>query len=460
MLKIYNSMTHKKEDFIPIIEGKIGLYACGITVYDYCHLGHGRQMVTFDFLVRYLRYRGFDVNFVRNITDIDDKIIHRANENGESIDALTARFIQAMYDDGDALGTMRPDREPKATEYIPHIISMIETLIEKNYAYAASNGDVYYRVNHFKNYGALSHQKPADLQIGARIEANEDKQDPLDFVLWKASKENEPAWDSPWGEGRPGWHIECSAMSTNELGNNFDIHGGGLDLKFPHHENEIAQSCAATDCKFVNTWMHTGLINVDDEKMSKSLGNFTTIREALAEYRPEEIRYFMIASHYRSPLSYTADNMQGARAALERFYTALRELPESEELDNNNYEQRFIQAMDDDFNTPEALAVLFEITREINRAKSNAATIAAQLGALLKRLAGVLGLLEDNPTNFLQATNAPNAVNPAEIEALIDNRNEARTNKDWQLSDKIRDELTSMGVELEDTSTGTVWRMK
>ena len=457
MLKIYNSLTNKKSAFQPIEKNKIGLYACGITVYDYCHLGHGRQMVTFDFLVRYLRYRGYEVNFVRNITDIDDKIIKRANENGESIDALTARFIQAMHDDGDALGTMRPNREPKATEYIPQIVSMIETLIEKKYAYPANNGDVYYRVNEFVDYGCLSHQKLADMQVGARIEANEDKQNPLDFVLWKASKANEPAWDSPWGKGRPGWHIECSAMSTNELGNNFDIHGGGLDLKFPHHENEIAQSCAATGEKFVNTWMHTGLINVDDEKMSKSLGNFTTIREALAEYRPEEIRYFMIASHYRSPLSYSASNMQGAKAALERFYTALRDLPESEELDDNQYEQRFIDAMDDDFNTPEALAVLFELTRNINRQKDQHCATAAGLATLLKRLANVLGLLPDNPTNFLQDSHG---IDTAAIEALISLRTQARIDKDWAKSDQLREQLSQLGVDIEDSTNGTVWRKK
>lgn len=455
MLKIYNSLTQQKEAFKPITAGKIGLYACGITVYDYCHLGHGRQMVTFDFLVRYLRYRGYDVNFVRNITDIDDKIIKRANENNEPIEALTARFIQAMYDDGDALGTMRPDSEPKATEYIPQIIDMITTLINKGFAYAAKNGDVYYRVKHFKDYGCLSHQKLSDMQVGARIEANDDKEDPLDFVLWKASKENEPAWDSPWGQGRPGWHIECSAMSTNELGNNFDIHGGGLDLKFPHHENEIAQSCAATDDTFVNTWMHTGLIQVDDEKMSKSLGNFTTIREALAEYRPEEIRYFMVASHYRSPLNYSTDNLQSAKAALERFYTALRDLPPRDELDDNHYETRFVAAMDDDFNTPEALAVLFELVREINRHKTSTLEHAAALGALLKRLGGILGLLQNNPTAFLQDDTD---LDTAKVEQLIAARSQARSNKEWGESDRIRQELHTMGVEIEDTATGTTWR--
>lgn len=455
MLKIYNSLTQKKHPFKPIVEGKIGLYACGITVYDYCHLGHGRQMITFDFLVRYLRYRGYQVNFVRNITDIDDKIIKRANENGESVEVLTQRFIQAMYDDGDALGTMRPDREPKATEYIPQIIVMIQTLIDKGYAYAASNGDVYYKVSAFNNYGCLSHQDIADMKVGARIEANEDKNDPLDFVLWKASKANEPAWDSPWGQGRPGWHIECSAMATNELGEHFDIHGGGLDLKFPHHENEIAQSCAATGSDFVNTWLHTGLIQVDDEKMSKSLGNFTTIREALAEYLPEEIRYFMIASHYRSPLSYSSANMQGTKAALERFYTALRDLPDAIEVDAAEYEPRFIAAMDDDFNTPEAIAVLFDLAREINRQKEHALTKAAALGTLLKRLASVLGLLQDPPELYLQQGND---VDVAQIEALIVERKQARLDKNWQRSDEIRDQLDKMGITLEDSADGTRWK--
>lgn len=455
MLKIYNSLTQTKEDFKPIQANHIKLYACGITVYDYCHLGHGRQMVTFDFLVRYLRYRGYSVEFVRNITDIDDKIIKRANENGETCDELTARFIQAMYDDGDALGTMRPDKEPKATEYIPQIVEMIQTLIDKGYAYPANNGDVYYNVAKFGHYGCLSHQKLDDMQVGARIEANEAKNNPLDFVLWKASKENEPAWDSPWSQGRPGWHIECSTMSTRELGAHFDIHGGGLDLKFPHHENEIAQSEAATGEKFVNTWMHTGLIKVADEKMSKSLGNFTTIREALVDYRPEEIRYFMLSVHYRSPLNYSSDNMQSAKAALERFYTALRDLPDAEQLDDNHYEQRFNEAMSDDFNTPEALAVMFELAREINKAKADDSARAAGLAVLLKHLGDVLGILQDSSENYLQNTAD---VNVAEVEALIAARTTARAEKNWAESDRIRDQLQAMGIELEDSASGTTWR--
>jgi cysteinyl-tRNA synthetase len=455
MLKIYNSLSQTKLEFTPLEKNKIKLYACGITVYDYCHLGHGRQMVTFDFLVRYLRYRGYEVDFVRNITDIDDKIIARANENGETCDALTARFIQAMYEDGDALNTMRPDKEPKATEYIPQIVAMIQTLIDKGFAYAADNGDVYYNVAKFGDYGCLSHQDIDAMQAGSRVEINTAKQSPLDFVLWKAAKSGEPAWDSPWSQGRPGWHIECSAMSTNELGNHFDIHGGGLDLKFPHHENEIAQSEAATGEKFVNTWLHTGLIQVDNEKMSKSLGNFTTIREALTEYRPEEIRYFMLASHYRSPISYSSSNMQSATAALTRFYTALRDVTVIDELDDNHYEARFTEAMDDDFNTPEALAVLFELVREINRVKSGDTNKASQLAALLIRLGDVLGILQDEPVNFLQDASD---VNVTEIETLITAREQARANKDWAESDRIRDELTAIGITIEDGSEGTKWR--
>ena len=458
MLKIYDSLSKEKREFIPIEENKVKIYACGITVYDHCHLGHGRQMVTFDYLVRYLRYRGYEVEYVRNITDIDDKIINRAIENGESIEELTERFITLMYEDGDALGTMRPDKEPRATDHIPEIISLIQTLIAKGYAYVANNGDVYYDVKKFKNYGALSHQCIADLESGKRLKKNDAKADALDFVLWKAAKSSEPAWDSPWGPGRPGWHIECSAMSIKELGPHFDIHGGGLDLKFPHHENEIAQSEAATGQKFVNTWMHTGLIQVDEEKMSKSLGNFTTIAEALKEYRAEEIRYFLISSHYRSPNNYSSSNMQGAKSALERFYTALRDLPAADEIDDNNYEARFVEAMDDDFNTPEALAILFELTREINRDKEREPSKAAAKGALLKRLAGILGLLQDSPESYLQHQSA--AMDTNKIENLIEQRKQARENKDWAESDRIRDELKSMGITLEDNSQGTSWRVE
>lgn len=457
MLKIYDSISQEKREFKPIEKNKVKLYACGMTVYDYCHLGHARQMIAFGVIVRYLRYRGYEVEFVRNITDIDDKIIHRANENGESIFALTHRFIQAMYEDSDALGALRPDKEPKATDHIPHIISMIETLLSKGYAYISDNGDVYYDVNQFKSYGELAQQNLEEMQAGARVEINLAKRNPLDFVLWKIAKPGEPSWSSPWGEGRPGWHIECSAMSTEELGNNFDIHGGGLDLKFPHHQNEIAQSEAATGEKFANTWMHTGLIQVDDEKMSKSLHNFTTVREALAEYSPEVIRYFMVSGHYRSPLNYSAANMQSAKAALQRFYTALRNLPNVPEIDNHHYENRFIEAMDDDFNTPEALAVLFDLAREINRLKTSDMQRAGALGALLKRLGGTLGLLQDIPENFLQ-TSDPSTFDTMKVEALITQRNTARANKDWHESDRIRDELLAHGISLEDSPTGTTWR--
>ena len=455
MLNIYDSLSQEKRPYQPLVPNTIKLYTCGITVYDYCHLGHGRQMITFDFIVRYLRYRGYQVDFVRNITDIDDKIIARAQENGERIEALTARFIAAMYEDADALGTLRPDQEPKATESIPDIIALIETLIAKNYAYVANNGDVYYDVGAFKEYGKLSHQNVAELQTGVRIDVSEAKHSPLDFVLWKLAKTNEPAWDSPWGPGRPGWHIECSAMSMKALGEHFDCHGGGLDLKFPHHENEIAQSEAASGKTFVNNWLHTGLIQVDNEKMSKSLGNFTTIRDALADYKPEVIRYFMIASHYRSPLNYSKDNLRSAHSGLERFYTALRGLSAAAELDDANYEARFCEKMDDDFNTPEAMAILFELVREINRLKNTDMTQAARLGALLKRIGGIVGLLQDNPESFLQNTAD---VDVALVDRLIAERATARQEKNWARSDEIRHELAALGITLEDSNGATTWR--
>ena len=457
MLKIYNTASKKKTEFKPIEKNKIKFYSCGVTVYDHCHLGHALQWVVLGVIVRYLRYRNYHVDYVRNITDIDDKIINRANKNGESIFTLTTRMIQAMHEDSDALGALRPDREPKATEYIPQIISMIQTLLDKEYAYHADNGDIYYDVGKFKNYGALAQQDLEEIQSGARIEINTAKHNPLDFVLWKIAKPNEPSWDSPWGEGRPGWHIECSAMSTAMLGNHFDIHAGGLDLKFPHHQNEIAQAEAATGEKFANIWIHTGLVQVNDEKMSKSLGNFTTISEALTQYAPETIRYFMISSHYRSPLHYSDANMQMAKTALQRFYIALRDLPTIAEIDTNDYETRFIEAMDDDFNTPEALAVLFELTREINRLKKTEPLQAAALAALLKRLAKILGLLQDEPESFLQMTNNTE-FSKDDIENLISQRNVARANKDWPTSDRIRDELLSNGIMLEDHNTNTTWR--
>jgi len=380
MLQIYNSLSKKKETFTPIEPGKVRMYVCGMTVYDYCHIGHARVLVVFDMVARTLRARGFDVTYIRNVTDIDDKIIQRANENGESIDALTGRFIAAMHEDADALGVQRPDQEPRATRHIGEILTMIGQLIQNGYAYVAPNHDVYYRVRKFANYGQLSGKSLDDLQVGARVEADEAKDDPLDFVLWKAAKPGEPSWDSPWGPGRPGWHIECSAMSTCCLGNHFDIHGGGLDLQFPHHENEIAQSEGATGEKFVNLWMHNGFVRVNEEKMSKSLGNFFTIREVLKHYDPEVVRYFILASHYRSPLNYSDDSLEQAKAALARLYTALRDLPEAAVPPNSDAEQRFFEAMDDDFNSPVAVSVLFDLAHDINKVRGSDPRQAATQG--------------------------------------------------------------------------------
>jgi len=472
---IHNSLTKKKETFTPIEPGKVRLYVCGMTVYDYCHLGHARVLVVFDMVVRYLRARGLAVTYIRNITDIDDKIIKRAQENKEDIDALTGRFITAMHEDADQLGVLRPDQEPRATRYMDEIIAMTVKLIEHGYAYAAANGDVYYRVRKFPHYGQLSGKSIDDLRVGARVEADESKDDPLDFVLWKAAKPGEPFWESPWGWGRPGWHIECSAMSTSCLGNHFDIHGGGLDLQFPHHENEIAQSEGATGEKFVNMWMHNGFVRVDDEKMSKSLGNFFTIREVLAKYDPEEVRYFILASHYRSPLNHSDEALDNAKAALTRFYIALNGLPTTVAPANSEYEQRFNAAMDDDFNTPVAVAVLFDLVRDINKARANDPTQAAALGALLRKLGGILGILALDADKYLKggvtvtpaAAIAQGSVGgvtvliqlPEEaIDVLIAQRLAARQAKNWAESDRIRDELRSKGVILEDGSGRTTWR--
>jgi cysteinyl-tRNA synthetase len=455
MLTIYNSLTRKKEPFVPLVPGKVRMYVCGVTVYDYCHLGHARVMVVFDCIARYLRWRGFEVTYVRNITDIDDKIIRRANEQGVSIQELTEKFIQAMHEDERALGCLPPDFEPRATQSIPQILAMIQTLLDKGYAYVGDNGDVYYAVSRFAAYGKLSGKQPAELRAGARVEVDEAKRDPLDFVLWKRAKPGEPSWDSPWGPGRPGWHIECSAMSISCLGAHFDLHGGGADLQFPHHENEIAQSEAATGEPFANYWLHVGFVRIDQEKMSKSLGNVFTIRELLARYSGEVIRYFLLASHYRSPLDYNEDSLSAAKSSLERLYTALRGLPETLPQEEANFRARFLQAMDDDFNTPEALAVLFDLAKEINRLKSQAPVQAAQLGATLKRLGGVLGLLQQAPEEFFQGE----AVLPAEeIERLIEARNQARQAKDWATADRIREELKRQGIVLEDTPQGTLWR--
>ena len=460
MLEIYNSLKRAKEPFQPMEPGKVRMYVCGMTVYDYCHLGHARVLVVFDVVVRHLRALGFEVTYVRNITDIDDKIIQRANDNGEPIDALTSRFIQAMHEDAEALGVLAPDIEPRATTSMDDIIAMVSTLVDKGYAYAADNGDVYYDVSRFENYGRLSGKRLEDLRAGARVEIGEAKDDPVDFVLWKAAKPGEPAWDSPWGKGRPGWHIECSAMSTQCLGNHFDIHGGGMDLQFPHHENEIAQSEAATGEHFVNVWMHNGFVQVDEEKMSKSLGNFFTVREILRVYRPEEIRYFILSSHYRSPLNYTDDNLEKARAALTRLYTALRGLPESDgdTAAGEGYVQRFQAAMNDDFNCPGGLSVLFDLAHEINRVREQDVNAAASLGGVLQRLGGTLGILQQAPENWLQGGVEAGALSAAEIEQLIQQRNAARAAKDWAEADRIRDRLKSDGVVLEDGSGKTTWR--
>ncbi len=463
MLKIHNSLTRKKDVFKPIEPGKVKMYVCGMTVYDLCHLGHARVLVVFDTVVRYLRYSGYDVTYVRNITDIDDKIIARANENAEDFSALTKRFVQAMHEDAAELGVLPPDEEPAATASMPEIINMVQTLIDKGFAYTAKSedgaGDVYYDVSAFKDYGRLSGKKLEDLRAGERVAVDERKDDPLDFVLWKAAKPGEPSWDSPWGKGRPGWHIECSAMSTCCLGNHFDIHGGGQDLQFPHHENEIAQSEAATGETFVNLWMHNGFVRIDDEKMSKSLGNFFTVREILKLYKGEEIRYFVLASQYRSPLNYADQLLDNARTALSRLYNTLRGLDVPADYDENDPAvEKFKQAMDDDFNTPEALAVLFDLANQVNRLKDEGADDAAmQKAAVLKKLANVLGLLEADPEHYLQS-GAGDDSDAEKIEALIAARKQARENKDWAEADRIRDELDALGIVLEDKDGKTVWR--
>lgn len=457
MLKIHNTLTQQKENFKPNKPNEVKLYVCGMTVYDYCHIGHGRLFVVYDVVARYLRWRNFKVTYVRNITDIDDKIIKRAQEKQEEYFTFAERFIQATHEDEAALNVLRPDIEPRATQFIPAMINIIRTLIEKDYAYVGDNGDVFYKVEKFKQYGELAHQDMEKLSAGARVDIVSAKQNPLDFVLWKMAKPNEPSWDSPWGKGRPGWHIECSAMAIQLLGKNFDLHGGGLDLRFPHHQNEIAQSEAATDKKFVNTWMHMGYVQVDQEKMSKSLGNFSTIREVLAQYPAEVVRYFLLASHYRSPINYSAENLASAKAALARFYLALRDLPEMDAPENSSTEENFIAAMDDDFNTPEALAAMFELVRNINRCKDEKDfATAAKFGAELKKLGGVLGILQQDPEKFLRAGIKED--DKATIENLIAARNAARERKDWAEADRIRDQLLAMNVVLEDNKSGTIWR--
>ena len=484
MIRIHNSLGGEKQELTPIQPGVLRMYVCGLTVYDYVHIGHARMLLVFDMVSRYLRHRGYQLTYVRNITDIDDKIIRRAAENQEPVEALTQRFIDAMNEDCERLGILRPDHEPRATHYLPQIIALIEQLLVKGYAYRGLNGDVLYAVARFPGYGKLSGKRLGDLRAGARVEVDEAKRDPLDFVLWKHAKSGEPAWPSPWGPGRPGWHIECSAMSMALLGTHFDLHGGGLDLKFPHHENEIAQSCAASEHGFVNLWMHNGFVNIDDEKMSKSLGNFFTLREVLPRLRhPEVLRYFMFASHYRGPINYSLEQLYQADAALGRLYTALRDLPlVAPALSGHN--ERFLASMDDDFNTPEALAVLQTLAREVNSAKASGAhQRAAALGAELGALGKVLGLFSisadqwfrlarpliaheapDSTGNSSASGKAPPVGTPAwiddaQVEARIDARAAARRAKDWAESDRIRAELAAAGVVLEDKPGGkTAWR--
>ena len=473
---IFNSLSGRKEDFRPLEDGRVRMYVCGDTVYDFCHVGHARSKVAFDIVRRYLAYRGFEVTFVRNITDIDDKIIARAAENKESIQALTSRFIQAMHEDYDRLGILRPDHEPKATEHIASIISLNERLIEKGYAYVASNGDVLYSVSKFEGYGKLSGKQLADLRAGARVAVEDAKRDPLDFVLWKRAKPGEPSWDSPWGAGRPGWHIECSAMSLDLLGSRFDIHGGGMDLKFPHHENEIAQSCGATNDTFAQVWMHNGFVNVDNEKMSKSLGNFFRIRDVLSSgyvRDPEVLRYFLISSQYRGPINYSLTQIEQADAALSRLYTALRDLEPAAEVSASRATKEFESSMDDDFNTPEALAALQTLATEVNRAKaSGELNTARALAAELVHLGHVLGILHLQPSEFLRKpklaapdSGAPTGAQDADvlsdeqIERLIEERRESRRSKNFKRSDEIRNALSAKGIVLEDKPDGTTaWR--
>ncbi len=457
MLKIYNSLGRKKEKFVPLTPGHVKIYVCGMTVYDFCHLGHARVLVVFDMVIRWFKAVGLNVTYVRNITDIDDKIIKRAESNNESIDVLTARYIQAMEQDALALGVLPPSFEPRATSYVKKMLDMIELLVEKGLAYAASNGDVYYSVRAFPGYGKLSGKSLDELRAGERVEIDSFKKDPMDFVLWKSAKPGEPYWESPWGNGRPGWHIECSAMCAHYLGEHFDIHGGGQDLQFPHHENEIAQSEGAHDHSFVNYWMHNGFVRVDNEKMSKSLGNFFTVRDVHKQYQPEVVRFFILRAHYRSPLNYSDHHLNDAKSALDRLYTAMKA---AEPIDitidwNNDYAQRFQAAMNDDFNTPEAVAVLFDLANEINKSG------AVQNVSLLRALGKLLGLLQQDPQTYLQSITTDrvsDSISPEEIDKMIQQRLDARKNADYAKADVIRKNLSDAGIMLEDSAQGTTWR--
>lgn len=457
-ITLYNSLTNKKEIFKPLVDGKVGFYACGQTVYDYCHVGHARTMVAFDVIVRHFRAMGYDVNYVRNITDIDDKIINRANENGEPFEALTARMIEIMHQDERSLNLLPVSQEPRATDNINQIIEFIQRLEAQDIAYQASNGDVFFEVNKFEGYGKLSNKDLAGQQSGARVDVVNEKRDPFDFVLWKQAKAGEPAWDSPWGKGRPGWHIECSAMSLSCLGENFDIHGGGKDLQFPHHENEIAQSEAANHKPFANYWMHAGFLSIDNEKMSKSLGNFFTIRKVLEKYNAEVLRFFFMTSHYRSQLNYSVDNIDAAKSALMRLYQAVEGIdvvqgftPQQDDL----YVAKYNQAMNDDFNTPEALSVLFELVKEVNRNKADNAGQARYFAGVLTFLADRMGLLYQHSDVFLKGD-----VDEEQIDAMLAARDLARQQKDWAKADALRDELLAMDIEILDSASGSSWRKK
>ena len=452
-IKFYNSLTNQKEDFVPIREGEVGVYVCGMTVYDNCHLGHARAMMAFDILARYLRYQNYKVNFIRNITDIDDKIIERANENKETIDALTDRTIASMQEDFSELGLEMPTNEPRATEHIDGMIAMISTLIDKGHAYHSEGGDVFFAVRTFPEYGKLSNKNIDDLNPGSRIEEDDSKKDPLDFVLWKSAKPNEPSWDSPWGLGRPGWHIECSVMSLENLGKHFDIHGGGPDLLFPHHENEIAQSECASDHKFANYWMHSGLLKINGEKMSKSLGNFAMLKDLFASYHPEVIRYYLISSHYRSSLNFDNESLDQARSALTRLYQAISVAPSQESDLHDDSVKEFIHSMNDDLNTPEALSTLFGLAKLINSSQDT--QDQSMYASTMRELGKVLGLLNDSSEAFLQYGAK---LTDEEIGKKIDERNQARDNKDFQKADQIRDELAAQGILLDDSSDGTSWK--
>ncbi|MFT5120793.1 MAG: cysteinyl-tRNA synthetase [Psychrobacter glaciei] len=473
-LAIYDSLTGGKRQFVPLKAGQVGMYVCGMTVYDYCHIGHARMMIGFDMAVRWLTQLGYDVNYVRNITDIDDKIITRAAENGEEIGVLTERFIKAMHEDFSALGCLTPNAEPRATDHIDEMQQMIETLVTGDYAYAGDNGDVYYAVDSFADYGKLSKRNLDDMQAGSRVDVENDKRNPFDFVLWKAAKPDEPQWASPWGQGRPGWHIECSAMSTKCLGNTFDIHGGGHDLQFPHHENEIAQSEAATGCEYARNWMHVGFINVDGEKMSKSLDNFSTIRDVIAHFHPETLRFFLLSSHYRSQVNFSDSALEEAHNSLSRLYNTLKlaeqqkgeALVINEALINDAYSsaagQDFIKAMNDDFNSSTAISVLFGLARDINKAiKAEDVASVWQWAQQLKALAQVLNVLQQPVSQFLQAVvgdQADDGLTDAVIDGLIIERAEAKANKDFARADEVREQLKAAGIELEDSRAGTTWR--